>query len=729
MSSSYRLLAVGVLALGIAGCNGAIGAASGSSQSGSPAGSTAGAGATPAESPQRPHPSLPISFDDRYTTLATEAEVIAERQTLIETIWPSGALPTSLPVVTRHTAAEVGAAIPSSLDNLDESNILKLDFPTLNPMPPNGTNGGDGMAYLLSPLEAPRHRVVILNTGHTYTFDEGEDGTGMRNVVQALLTENYSVLLVYMPHFTPSDSTGLDPGSTGDHNRMFADGVRGSSDGDPTDARNYRYFFEPTILAINFLVSAAAPGGAFSDIALAGLSGGGWTTTLVSALDTRPRLSIAVAGSAPYYTEEAASMDAEQVVRSRLGIGYADLCVMGADGTAVGGELRRQTQVVNRRDGCCFGEAQYDGHGGEIGDWQSSFRLAELNVRAALFGIGSAGRWRLEIDEMADHHMVSANILHDVLLAELDDDRKLVAAASVGGSMFYRGQNGDLVRRTFPEGGVSTETDTGVAMAGVATAVEGGPNTVDVFARDSTAGGGIPNLIHYFLPEGQSTWVRETLPMVLVGDPVAVAGGRTYDVVGVTVDGALYRLSSTTTAPEMINPGPFAGTPAAVRLAGALHVLARGKNLMPYEMSWSGSTWVPKQLTLVLSGFPAAADCGDRICVAALGTDRMGRVGTIDLSGAWSGWSNLPGPGGLRGTPSLAGGSAGVTLYVSTEHGTLGRFAQTAAGEPWTFTELGTTVASPTAVQPTGGAVVSGGQQGALWIHRATIAALGGWFD
>jgi len=724
------MLAVGVVALGAAGCNGAIGPATGSTQGGSPAGSSSIAGGAPAEPPQRPHPSLPSSFDDRYTTLATEAEVVAERQTLIEIIWPSGALPTSMPVVTRRTAAEVGAAIPSSLDNLDDSNVLKLDFPTLNPMPPNGTNGGDGMAYLLSPLEAPRHRVVVLNTGHTYTFDEAEDGSGMRNVVQALLTENYSVLLVYMPHFTPSDRTALDPG-TGDHNLMFADGMGGSGVGDPTDARNYRYFFEPTILSINFLVSEAAPGGPFSDIALAGLSGGGWTTTMVSAIDTRPRLSISVAGIGPSYTEKAETMDAEQAVRSRLGIGYADLGVMGADGTAVGGELRRQTQVINRRDGCCFGQSksQYDDHGGQIGDWQSSARLGELNVRGALFGLGSAGRWRLEIDEMADHHMVSANILHDVLLAELDDDRKLVAAASVSGSMFYRGEDGDLVRRTFPEGGLSSEADTGVQMAGVATAVEGGPNAVDVFARDSTALGDVANLIHYFLRPGQTTWVRETLPMVLVGDPVAVAGGGTYDVVGLTPDGALYRLSSTATAPEMINPGPFAGTPAAVRLSGALHVLARGKNLMPYEMSWSGSTWVPQQLPLVLSGFPAAADCGDRICVAALGTDRIGHVGSIDLNGKWSGWSNLPGPGGLRGTPSLAAGSGGVTLYVSTDHGTLGRFVQTAAGEPWTFTELGTTVASPTAIQPTGGAVVSGGQQGALWIHRTAVAALGGWFD
>jgi hypothetical protein len=629
-------------------------------------------------------------------------------------------------VVSARPAADVaaGAAIPANLTNL-AADVLQLDFPTMNPMPPNGTAGGTGMAFLLTPLEAPRHRVVILDTGHVTSFDESEDGTGMRDVVQTLLTENYSVLLMYMPHFTPSDPTGLNDGP-GDHDRMFSD-----SNDDPRDATNYRYFFEPTIIAINFLSSAAAPGGAFSDIALAGLSGGAWTTVLVAALDTRPRLSVAVAGGIPEFVAPEWSMDAEQFVRGRLGVGYADLHVMGADGAALNGAPRRQTHVLNRRDDCCFGEREFDDHDGGAGTWQGSMRVSEAQVRVALHDMGSVGRYRLEVDEMAAHHMISASALQNILLAELDDDRKLVGAAESNAAMFYRGANGNLWQRTFPIGGGSTETDTGVAIAGVATVAEGGPNAVDVFARDSTTGGGENNLLHYALPSGSC----ETLPGVLLGDPGVVAGGGTFDVVALAPDGSLHRYSSSASTPtfELVSADVFVGPPAVVRFQGALHVFARTKDLSIVHfssVSKAGSSWVAQPLPSVLSGFPTAAVCGERICVARLGTDSTAAVGTIDASGAWSGWARLSATVPLRGTPSLGATGAGAPLYVSTDHGTLGRFLQSPSSGTWTFTDLpDLTVASPTAMQVTGGAVISGGQSGALWFHRGVTATLGGWFD
>jgi hypothetical protein len=703
------------------------------------------------------HPSLPSTFDDRFTTLKTEADVANERRALIRAIWGSDALPTSLPIATQKTSDEVGAAIPANLTNLDTAHVWQLDFPTMNPMPPNGTDGGTGMAFLLTPLQAPRHRVVVLSTGHLNTFDMPEDGagTGVRNVVQTLLTENYSVLLVYMAHFTPSDNTGAAEGP-GDHDRMFADGVYGGSREDPVDAAPYRYFVEPTILAINYLASGAAPGGAFTDIAVAGLSGGAWTTVMIAALDTRPRLSVAVAAGLPGYIEDFWTMDGEQFVRSRLGVGYADLHVMGAVGTALDGSPRRQTHVLNRRDTCCFSEIYYDDHDGGAGTWQSSVRLLESNVRAALFGMGSAGRYRLEVDEMADHHMVSANSLHNIMLAELDDDRKLVGAANSNGDMFYRGVNGNLWRRTFPIGGGSTEADTGVAIAGVASVAEGGPNAIDVFARDSKTGGGVDNLVHYYLPQGQTTWVRETLPAFTMSDPGVVASGGTFDVVTLGIDGSLQHLAPGATTLEPMSASVFVGPPAVVRFQGALHVFARGKDLSVYHFTQAAASagvaapWIAQPLTTVMSGFPAAAPCGDLLCVATLGPDSAAAVGTIDASGAWSGWSSLSATGPLKGTPSLAatgmaptgtsstgtgtpppGPTGGnIPLYVSTDHGTLGRFTRPMQGGAWTFVDLpDATVASPTAIQATGGAVISGGQSGALWIHRGTTSTLGGWFD
>jgi hypothetical protein len=688
------------------------------------------AGASDATPPPMGNGSLGVDFDDRYTTLATEADVARRRQALITRIWPSGALPTSLPVVTQMTADEVGAAIPANLANLDTSSVLQLDFPNLNPMPPNDTDCGTGMAYLLTPLAAARHRVMILGTGHMNTFDETEAVTGMRNVVQSLLSEGFSVLLVYMPHITPSDATGLTgPGS---HDLMFADA---------TDATSYRYFLEPSIVAVNYLASDGAPGGAFSDIAIAGLSGGSWTTTMVAALDTRLRLSIAVAAALPEFIEVSSSMDAEQFVRARLGIGYADLHLMGAVGTALGGASRRQMHVLNRRDDCCFGERQYDDHDGGAGSWQSSIRLTESNVRGALFAMGSAGRYRIEVDEMADHHMVSANILHDVLLAELDDDRKLIGAANAAGAMFYRGATGNLMRRTFPMAGStagSTETDTGIGIAGVATVVEGGPNAIDVFARDSQTGGGEANLVHAWLPAGAppSGWARETLPFFSMSDPAIAAGDGTFDVVALATDGALFHASSGDQTFERVSADPFLGPPAVVRFQGTLHVFARGKDMSLYHFARAGALWVEQALPTVLSGFPAATVCGDVICVAALAPDATAHVGTIDATGAWSGWTTLNASVPLRGTPSIqatgqATGNPGIPIYVSTDHSTVGRFFQPMAGASWTFTDVPavTTVGSPTAIQLMGGAVISGGQSGALWIHRGTTSPLGGWFD
>jgi hypothetical protein len=695
------------------------------------------AGAAPScPPPPDAHPTLGSSFDDRATTVSTEADVERRRQQLIDTIWGCGTLPASMPQVTEQTLAAVGGAIPANLTNLAPS-VLQLDFPTMNPMPPNGTDGGNGMAFLLTPAEAPRHRVVILGTGHTTSFDEGEDGSGMRNVVQTLLTENYSVMLMYMPHFTPFDGTGVN-GGPGDHSKMFSDGVDAGSGVEPTDATNYRYFFEPSIIAINFLASDAAPGGAFTDIALAGLSGGAWTTALVAALDTRPRLSIAIAGGLPEYIEPDWSMDAEQFVRERLGVGYADVHVLGAAGAALGGAPRRQTQVLNRRDNCCFGERMYDDHDGGAGTWQSSLRLFEANVRTALQGMGSAGRYRLEVDEMADHHMVSANSLQNILLAELDDDRKLVGAASSNDDVFYRGANGNLWRRTFPSGGGSTETDTGVAIAGVATVAEHGPNAIDVFARDSSSGGGAPNVIHYYLPQGQTAWTRESLPMFSMSDPGVASADGGFDVVALAPDGSLHRFSSTTAGFELVsaNAGAtvFVGPPAVVRVQGTLHVFARGKDLSMYHFSKADAapdtSWVMQPLPIMMSGFPGAAPCGAMICVAALASDATVHAGTIDGSGAWSGWEGLAASVPFKGTPSIAAGPGALRLYVTTDHGTLGHFLQPGPGSAWTFTDLASaTVASPTAIQLTGGAVISGGQSGALWVHRGTTSTLGGWFD
>jgi hypothetical protein len=55
-----------------------------------------------------------------------------------------------------------------------------------------------------------------------------------------------------------------------------------------------RYFIEPVVLTANF---AMAQG--YEDINMAGLSGGGWSTTFAAGVDKRIRRSFPIAGSVP----------------------------------------------------------------------------------------------------------------------------------------------------------------------------------------------------------------------------------------------------------------------------------------------------------------------------------------------------------------------------------------------------------------------------------------------
>jgi hypothetical protein len=59
---------------------------------------------------------------------------------------------------------------------------------------------------------------------------------------------------------------------------------------------------------------------------------------------------------------------------------------------------RKQLQILNRKDNCCFGEAQ------QKGEYEPAMRAYEKRVREVL---GTAGNFRLVIDDDAPKHMIS----------------------------------------------------------------------------------------------------------------------------------------------------------------------------------------------------------------------------------------------------------------------------------------------------------------------------------
>jgi hypothetical protein len=147
---------------------------------------------------------------------------------------------------------------------------------------------------------------------------------------------------------------------------------------------------------------------------MAGLSGGGWTTNLLAAIDERIKYSFSVAGSMPVYYRSGGSMgDVEQFLPEfyRDIAGYPELYVLGAFGKG-----RKQVQILNRNDDCCFGQKQHDPER----SYDSDLRTYEASVKKRLRALGANDQYYLVIDETAPNHQISAATLNNVILKELN---------------------------------------------------------------------------------------------------------------------------------------------------------------------------------------------------------------------------------------------------------------------------------------------------------------------
>ncbi len=440
--------------------------------------------------------------DDRRITIASSADVDARRQALIQFIWGSSGFPASkLPSsVERNVASPV-----QNLGNLERVDTLHVGMDA----------GEEGLAHHFLPLRK-NDRLVILHHGHACTFDDSSDladtGYGMQRTIHALLSDGYSVLAAFMPHSRPDDC-----GLTAAHDRMFR--TISLPSGSPL-----KFFLEPVAVSLNYVKAQASVGDfpTYQDVSMVGLSGGGWTTTVYAAVDPAIKLSIPVAGTIPLYLRSGWSVgDTEQTLSSFYQLaGYPDLYVLGATGAG-----RKQVQVLNRRDDCCFGEAEYSM--AEAGlPFVEAVRQYEAQVRGTIARLDS-GSFRLEIDEAAPAHMISWNTLVNVIQAELRTQPETEGSDSVG---FIRGPNGHLCHRAAGE-----SEDLGFGMVGVPAVVQGMANEVDVFFRDPA------NRVKHAYRVG-SQWAIQDMPGgVMITDPVAASWGNgRLDVAALGADYRLY---------------------------------------------------------------------------------------------------------------------------------------------------------------------------------------------
>lgn len=310
--------------------------------------------------------------------LQTDAAAQATRQRLIEYVWRRPELPRErLPTEVRTDITDQAFAGLDGLSRIDML-VMSLEF------------GFRTRAYHFVPANG-NGRAVIYHEGHDGSFRKYA-----RTTISALLTAGFAVLAFDMPMRGLSswpdivDVPGLGPvlfGASSHWNLAILEDA---------EFTPLRLFMDPVLRGTNYLALHYD----YQQIMMLGISGGGWATTVYAAIDPRITRSYPVAGTSPFFLRGrhpgsgkfTSDGDYEQrAAELYRRANYLDLYVLGSIGSG-----RRQIQILNKFDPCCF-----FGNSAEI--------YAPL-VSAAVSTIGD-GSFRLVIDDTHAQHAISQHAL------------------------------------------------------------------------------------------------------------------------------------------------------------------------------------------------------------------------------------------------------------------------------------------------------------------------------
>ena len=369
-------------------------------------------------------------------TIRSVDEVYAKRDALVRYIWGATTwtqVRTKQPTATFHNYVPVADdALPdvNSLPNLDriEKIVIAMNAPSTS----GGTVSHTSTAYLFHPRMSDGP-VVIVHHGHGCRLDGkgNESHYNLDATIRALLAARYAVVGMRMPLFQNPSECGHDSVSTS-HDDMFTNPAQQLQ---PGSGSPLQFFLEPVAVVLNY-IEMTYPN-IFFFPHMIGLSGGGWTTTVYAAIDPRVVLSFPVAGSLPFDLPEG-SRDSEQRWTDFYNIaGYKDLYVLGSYGQALDGRgrilfsssWRRQTQILNQHDDCCFRPAP-EAADRYVCDVQTTlYTLAPDTV--------NSGSFVFVYDASAASHQISSADLSGVILPTLQP--KLGSSGPAVGScpMFF----------------------------------------------------------------------------------------------------------------------------------------------------------------------------------------------------------------------------------------------------------------------------------------------------
>ena len=305
----------------------------------------------------------------------SKSDIDQKRNFLTEFFWNVGSLQSLKDKPQLH---EVESDISDSRYN-DFQNLKRIDRLTVEM-----EYGINSISYLFIP-EKSNEKLILYHQGHGGDFILGED------TIQFFLDRNFTVLASTMPLVGMNNQPVVEIDGLGKIKLISHDQLR------LLEANNFnpmKIFLDPIRINLNFIEMEYD----FNRYSMIGLSGGGWTAVVYSAIDERISDSFSVAGSMPFYlrVDERDIGDYEQTnIDLYQNVNYLELYVLSAYGDG-----RKHIQIFNKNDPCCFSGNGYETY--------------EFIIKDKISQLGN-GDFQVFVDGTHNEHKISNTALEYII--------------------------------------------------------------------------------------------------------------------------------------------------------------------------------------------------------------------------------------------------------------------------------------------------------------------------
>lgn len=320
----------------------------------------------------------PIDYPQIFETdveslikITSDEEIAQKKFAVIDFIWNGDGFPSSkLPDFIENNIDDSRYSDLENLERIDKITIY-MDY------------GINSIAYIFLP-EKSNNNLIIYHQGHKGDFIHGKE------TIQFFLKHDYSVLALSMPLYGMNNEPVVNIHNRGNiklswHNQFYLL--------DSPQFSSIKFFVEPIAVLLNYMDKEFK----FKSYNMLGLSGGGWTTIVYSAIDDRISQSYSVAGMYPAYLQQLVNI--AEYERNGAGLYNAanaiELFVLSAYG-----EERKTMQIFNKYDPSL-----------RCGEFYKTYEDS-VKLKIAQFGKGT---FDIYLDDTHNEHKISAHALTVIL--------------------------------------------------------------------------------------------------------------------------------------------------------------------------------------------------------------------------------------------------------------------------------------------------------------------------